>query len=243
VIALEYLHARGVLFRDLKTENILFNSDGHIRLIDFGVSKGNLDPQNNGRSKTQVHGTLEYLAPEMLNGAKEYGFEVDWYALGLVIYEMLTGGEHPFKVGEPQSPHYKKAVAKRIKEGTVKMKPYFSPNCESLLKGLLDTNPERRLGCGIGGVSEIKNHPFFSTINWSDIENHCVNPPYEPPVKDDLDTCLIDKEFMNEAVDNDMVSDVEPTEDEINLEKEYSIPRFVYINKDELHRLMARQAH
>lgn len=101
VIALEYLHARGVLFRDLKTENILFNSDGHVRLIDFGVSKGNLDPAINGRSKTQVHGTLEYLAPEILNGSKEYGFEVDWYALGLVIYEMLTGGEHPFKVGEP----------------------------------------------------------------------------------------------------------------------------------------------
>ena len=141
VVALEYCHVHGVMYRDLKTENIIFNADGHIRLIDFGVSKGNLNPEIKGRSKTLIHGTLEYLAPEVVNKIGEYGFEIDWYALGLVIYEMLTGGEHPFKIGNPDSETYTKDVCARIRAGNVPMK-FFSPVEENLLKGLLHLDPE-----------------------------------------------------------------------------------------------------
>lgn len=140
VVALECCHSRGLLYRDLKTENILFNADGHIKLIDFGVSKGNLNPEIKGRSKTLIHGTLEYLAPEVVRKEGEYGFEIDWYALGLVIYEMLTGGEHPFKIGNPDSETYTKDVCTKIKEGNVPMK-FFSAVEENLLKSLLHLDP------------------------------------------------------------------------------------------------------
>jgi serum/glucocorticoid-regulated kinase 2 len=96
ICALEYLHTGGVMYRDLKTENILLDAEGHIRLTDFGVSKGELNTRERGRTKTMVHGTMEYMAPEMFQSEK-YGFSIDWYSLGLVIYEMLTGGEHPYK--------------------------------------------------------------------------------------------------------------------------------------------------
>jgi serine/threonine protein kinase len=88
------------MHRDLKTENILLGADGHIKLTDFGVSKTNLNPIEGGRSRTKRLGTVENMAPEMLQqpnaATSNYGFSVDWYSLGIVIFEMLTGGEHPF---------------------------------------------------------------------------------------------------------------------------------------------------
>ena len=97
VLALEYMHTNGVCYRDLKPENILLDKEGHIRLTDFGVSKGNLDVDERGRSESMVHGTPEYMAPEVYEAREGYGFSIDWFSLGLVIYEMLTGGEHPYK--------------------------------------------------------------------------------------------------------------------------------------------------
>ena len=93
------MHENGVIHRDLKTENILIDKKGHVRLTDFGVSKGQVDTKNQGRTRTLLRGTIEYADPQMIL-SDEYGFSVDYYSLGLVIYEMLTGGEHPFKKGD-----------------------------------------------------------------------------------------------------------------------------------------------
>jgi novel protein kinase C epsilon type len=86
------MHENGVIHRDLKSENILIGKEGHVRLTDFGVSKGGLDPKKEGRSRTLMKGTLEFLDPHIVT-AEEYGFSADYYCLGLVIYEMLSGGE------------------------------------------------------------------------------------------------------------------------------------------------------
>jgi len=95
VSALEYLHKSGVVYRDLKPENVLIDSEGHVRLTDFGLSKGGLE-SNDGLTESFC-GTPEYLAPEIIRD-REYGYSVDWYSFGLVLYEMLTG-MNPFKTG------------------------------------------------------------------------------------------------------------------------------------------------
>lgn len=95
VSALEYLHKSGVVYRDLKPENVLIDAEGHVRLTDFGLSKGGLE-SNDGLTESFC-GTPEYLAPEIIRD-REYGYSVDWYSFGLVLYEMLTG-MNPFKTG------------------------------------------------------------------------------------------------------------------------------------------------
>jgi len=98
------------------------------------------------------------------------------------------------------------------------------------------------LGCGYGGVKGLKGHQFFSNINWADLEDLYIDPPYKPPVKNDLDTCMIDDEFMNEENIINVFNE-EPSEIEMEKLNDYWVPKFTYINKDEIQKLMARQAH
>ncbi|XP_049849236.1 RAC family serine/threonine-protein kinase homolog isoform X2 [Schistocerca gregaria] len=182
VSGLEYLHQNGIVYRDLKPENILLDFEGHIKMIDFGLSKQGLNSPN-ARTRTFC-GTPEYLAPEVLQGAL-YGKVVDWWSLGTFIFEMLTGLP-PFYDEDVQRMYTLKLTAE------LEIPEYINKDARDLITRFLDKNPETRLQ----DINEIKAHPWFSTINWSDIEQRKMTPPYKPPVSDPNSIVCIDEGFL-----------------------------------------------
>jgi len=184
VLGLEYLHNSGVLYRDLKPENLLLTGDGHICMTDFGISKEGLETAD-ARTATFC-GTPEYLAPEVLEG-NGYGKAVDWWSFGTLMYEMLTGLP-PFYSEDIQVMYQQIMSAKLNITG-------ISDTAKDLVEKLLVRDPNQRLT----DPKIIKQHPWFSPINWKKLENKEVTPPYIPPVKSAADLEMIDKEFTQEA--------------------------------------------
>ncbi|KAI9792230.1 MAG: hypothetical protein M1835_008022 [Candelina submexicana] len=198
--ALECLHGFNVIYRDLKPENILLDYSGHIALCDFGLCK--LDMKDEDRTNTFC-GTPEYLAPELLLG-QGYTKTVDWWTLGVLLYEMLTGLP-PF-YDENTNEMYRKILSEPLHFPSEDIVP---PQAKSLLIKLLDRDPARRLGSN--GAAEIKGHHFFTSIDWRKLLQRKYEPTFKPNVTDALDTANFDREFTSEApadsyVDGPMLS-------------------------------------
>lgn len=198
--ALECLHGFNVIYRDLKPENILLDYQGHIALCDFGLCK--LDMKDEDRTNTFC-GTPEYLAPELLMG-QGYNKTVDWWTLGVLLYEMLTGLP-PF-YDENTNEMYRKILSEPLHFPGPEVVP---PAAKDLLTKLLNRNPEERLGAG--GSAEIKAHPFFHAIDWRKLLQRKYEPTFKPNVADALDTANFDSEFTSETpqdsyVDGPMLS-------------------------------------
>ena len=165
LLAINYLHKdMNIIYRDLKPENILLSDKGHIKITDFGLSK-----QTEGKAYTFA-GTPEYLAPEILIN-KGHTKAVDFWSLGILLFEMLAGVP-PFTTKDRAFAK----IEKLILENKPHYPEYFSSEAVALLKGLLEPIPERRLGTN--SIYDIKNHPFFKTINWDSIEKSQLPPPY-----------------------------------------------------------------
>lgn len=183
--AIETLHGLNVIYRDLKPENILLDYQGHIALCDFGLCKLNMKDMD----KTDTFcGTPEYLAPELLLG-QGYSKIVDWWTLGVLLYEMLTG----------LPPYYDEDVPKmykKILQEPLRFPDGFDHDAKDLLIGLLSRDPKRRLG--YNGAEEIKMHPFFSQLSWRRLLMKGYIPPYKPPVISAMDTSNFDQEFTRE---------------------------------------------
>ncbi|KAH6685962.1 kinase-like domain-containing protein [Plectosphaerella plurivora] len=186
--ALECLHGFNVIYRDLKPENILLDYQGHIALCDFGLCK--LDMKDGDRTNTFC-GTPEYLAPELLMG-QGYNKTVDWWTLGVLLYEMLTGLP-PF-YDENTNEMYRKILSEPLHFPGHDIVP---PAAKDLLTKLLNRNPEERLGAN--GSAEIKAHPFFHAIDWRKLLQRKYEPAFKPSVIDALDTANFDEEFTKEA--------------------------------------------
>ncbi|RAW35951.1 hypothetical protein PC110_g7775 [Phytophthora cactorum] len=169
LLAVQQLHQHGILHRDLKPENILLTEDGHLKLVDFGISKFGITEATCGA--TTLCGSYEYLAPEILKG-KEYGTAADWWAFGAVLYELLTGLP-------PWYSQNAKVMCKQVLYTPLSFPDLISLEAEDLMRKLLNRNPYERLGSLHGG-SEIKEHAFFRRIDWEMITFREVQPLIQP---------------------------------------------------------------
>ena len=164
------LHSRAVVFRDLKPENVLIGGDGHVLLADFGLSKGGVPEPERGTKS--FCGTPEYLAPEVL-ARKGHGFAVDWWGLGALLYEMLTGLP-------PWYSRDRQKMFASIRNDPLVIPNYVAPEIQSLIIGLLDKDPKSRLGgCG-EDAKEIKGHSIFRYVGWDQLYEKRVIPPWKP---------------------------------------------------------------
>ncbi|GFN99037.1 ribosomal protein s6 kinase [Plakobranchus ocellatus] len=193
-LALETLHKLGVIYRDIKLENILLDSDGHIILTDFGLSKEFLPTDPNHRTYSFC-GTIEYMAPEVVKGGQTgHDFAVDWWSLGVLTYELLTGAS-PFTVdGEKNS---QSEISKRIMKCNPHFPKTFSPEAKDLIQRLLTKDPSKRLGSR--SIEDVKRHPFFKSLCWEDLAQKKVPAPFKPKIRNELDLSNFSEEFTKMA--------------------------------------------
>ncbi|KAK9466268.1 kinase-like domain-containing protein [Lipomyces arxii] len=189
ILALEHLHNHDIVYRDLKPENILLDANGHIALCDFGLSKANL--ASNATTNTFC-GTTEYLAPEVLLDDLGYTKMVDFWSLGVLIFEMCCGWS-PFYADDTQQ------MYKNIAFGKVRFpRDVLSADGKSFVKGLLNRNPKHRLGA-IDDARELRAHSFFKDIDWDLLIQKKVPPPFKPHLSSETDTSNFDPEFTSTA--------------------------------------------
>ncbi|XP_059728564.1 LOW QUALITY PROTEIN: RAC-beta serine/threonine-protein kinase-like [Haemorhous mexicanus] len=189
VSALEYLHSRDVVYRDIKLENLMLDKDGHIKITDFGLCKEGV---TDGTTMRTFCGTPEYLAPEVLED-NDYGRAVDWWGLGVVMYEMLCG-RLPFYNQDNER------LFELILLEELRFPRSLGPESRSLLAGLLKKDPKQRLGGGPGDAREVMEHRFFAGIDWQDVVQRKLVPPFRPQVTSEVDTRYFDEEFTAQSI-------------------------------------------
>jgi serine/threonine protein kinase len=190
VLALDYLHRTvGVIYRDLKPENCLLDAEGHLLLTDFGLSKVSVDDQK----CRSLAGTIDFMAPEVLLG-NEYGMSVDWWSLGALGYDLMTGSP-------PFAGNNHRKIEQNILYKKVPMPYYLSQDAKDLLTRFLRKEPRKRLGFHMPkDMATIRAHRFFRKLDWKRLEARELEPPIQPLITDPELAENFSEEFTTQAL-------------------------------------------
>ena len=203
VEAFAYMHSRSIIYRDLKPENLVLDNDGYLKVTDFGFAKEVKD-------KTfTLCGTPDYLAPEIVTG-QGHGRAVDWWTLGVLIYEMLASFP-PFFDDEPIETY------RKIIRGRVKFPRYFSAEARDLIRGLLRNKPTKRLGILKGGANLIRKHPWFKGFDWKKLNEGKLKAPIVNKVEGNTDL----RNFVNADDDDDDDEEARPVDPNQDFGKDF----------------------
>uniref|UniRef100_A0A672HKF0 Ribosomal protein S6 kinase n=1 Tax=Salarias fasciatus TaxID=181472 RepID=A0A672HKF0_SALFA len=185
-LALGHLHSNGIIYRDLKPENIMLSHHGHIKLTDFGLCKESI---HDGTVTHTFCGTIEYMAPEILTRSG-HNRAVDWWSLGALMYDMMTGSP-------PFTAENRKKTIDKILKCKLNLPPYLTIDARDLVKKVRNAQQmwSRELNC----TPASSKHPFFRHINWDDLLNRRVEPPYKPQLHSDEDVSQFDTRFTRQT--------------------------------------------
>ncbi|XP_060921218.1 serine/threonine-protein kinase N1b isoform X2 [Labrus mixtus] len=187
VLGLQFLHEHKIVYRDLKLDNLLLDTEGFVKIADFGLCK---EGMGFGDRTSTFCGTPEFLAPEVLTDTS-YTRAVDWWGLGVLVYEMLVG-ESPFPGDDEEE------VFDSIVNDEVRYPRFLSTEAIGIMRRLLRRNPERRLGSGEKDAEDVKKQPFFRGMDWEALLQRKVTPPFVPTIGSKVDISNFDVEFTAE---------------------------------------------